>query len=66
MRVSHLAAMATLVALLGAMFIAMGSASAQATHSIVFNDTDAGVRVTAGKEVQAILVTAENATRPAL
>ena len=29
MRVSHLAAMATLVALLGAMFVAMGSASAQ-------------------------------------
>ena len=60
MRVSHLAAMATLIALLGAMFVAMGSASAQASHSIVFNDTDA--RVTAGKEVQAILVTAEDAS----
>ena len=32
MRVSHLAAMATLVALLGAMFIAMGSVSAQARN----------------------------------
>ena len=49
-----------MVALVGAMFVAVGSVSAQASHSIVFNDTDA--RVTAGKEVQAILVTAENAS----
>ena len=33
MRVSHLAAVATLVALLGAMFIAMGSASAAALRA---------------------------------
>ena len=40
MRVSHLAAMATLVALLGAMFVAMGSASAAAVGSCS-DDSDA-------------------------
>ena len=40
MRVSHLAAMATLVALLGAMFIAMGSVSAAPSVTIEFKDSD--------------------------
>ena len=37
MRVSHLAAMATLIALLGAMFVAMGSASAQQPPYVAVN-----------------------------
>ena len=52
MRVSHLAAVATLIALLGAMFIAMGSASAAPALTVSINDSDNVVAAGMGYQIQ--------------